>query len=80
VSNKEGMFSKDRGHDSRENISVSFWMKYFSIVGGRTIQIRIVRTIPYILYSLYNCIDLARKSRHFGHSFRGGFQKFCGYF
>jgi hypothetical protein len=67
VSSKEGMFFEESGHDSRENFSVNFWPKYFSAVGGRTVRIRTVRTIP------YSRTDLARKSRNFGHRFRGGF-------
>jgi hypothetical protein len=35
VSNKDGMFSKERGHNSREKVSVSFKPKYFFVVGGQ---------------------------------------------
>jgi hypothetical protein len=57
VSSKEGTFFQESGHDSREKISVNFWPKYFSVVGGRTVRIRTIRTIP------YNRTNLARKSR-----------------
>jgi hypothetical protein len=40
VRSKEGMFSKERGHESQEIISVSFGLNYFFVVGGRTVRIR----------------------------------------
>jgi hypothetical protein len=60
VSSKEGTFSKEGGHESREKISMSFGPKYFSAMGGRTVQNRTVRTI---MYSPYIRTDLAQKSR-----------------
>jgi hypothetical protein len=42
VSNKEGMFFKERGHESQEKISVNFWPKFFSVVGGHTVRIHTV--------------------------------------
>jgi hypothetical protein len=50
VSNKEGTFFEESGHDSREKFSVNFWSKYFSVVGGHTIHIHTVCMIPYSLY------------------------------
>jgi hypothetical protein len=36
------MFSKEGGHKSQENVSVSFGPNYFSVVGGRTVRIHTV--------------------------------------
>jgi hypothetical protein len=46
VSNKDGAFFEESGHDSREKHSVNFWSKYFSVVGGHIVRIRTVRMIP----------------------------------
>jgi hypothetical protein len=73
VSSKEGTFFEESGHDSREKNSVNFWPKYFSAVGGRTVRIRTVRTVPYRY-------GFGTKSRHFWHGFRGNFQIFGGCF
>jgi hypothetical protein len=52
VSNKEGMFSKEGGHESQQNyFFLSFGPKYFSAVGGHTVRIRTVCTVRMILYS-----------------------------
>jgi hypothetical protein len=40
VSSKEGTFSKEGGHKSQKKFAVSFGLNYFSVVGGRTVQIR----------------------------------------
>jgi hypothetical protein len=70
VSSKEGTFFEESGHDSREKIFVNFWSKYFSAVGGRTVRIRTIRTIP------YNHTDLAQKSRQFLARFSRQFSDF----
>jgi hypothetical protein len=54
LSSKEGAFSKERGHDSREKNSVSFWLKYFFVVGGRIVWIHIVCMILYISYKFWH--------------------------
>jgi hypothetical protein len=77
VSIKEDMFSKEGGHKSQEKFSVIFGPSYFSAVEGRTVRIRTVRTIP---YSLYNCMDLAQKSRQIWAQFSRQISDFCSLF
>jgi hypothetical protein len=45
VSSEEGTFSTELGHKSQEKNYVIFGPNYFSTVGGRTVQICIVRTV-----------------------------------
>jgi hypothetical protein len=76
MSNKEGTFSKERGHDSREKNYVNFWSKYFSAMGDRTIRIHTVHTVYTILYSLYSCTDLGTKIEAFRARFLSRFLDF----
>jgi hypothetical protein len=52
VSSKEGTFSKEARAQIPRKI-FCFWAEYFSVVGGRTVRIRTVRTILYSPYSQY---------------------------
>jgi hypothetical protein len=72
---QRGHVFQERGHDSQEKFSVNFWPKYFSVVGGRTVRIRTVHTIPYS-----RTMDLAQKSRHFGHRISRQISVFCSLF
>jgi hypothetical protein len=69
VSILEGTFPKKEGMNPKKKYSVSFGPSYFSAVGGCTVRICIFCTFR---------TDLARKLRHFGHSFRAGFKYFGG--
>jgi hypothetical protein len=69
VSSKEGTFSKEGGHESQETFFLSFGPKYFSAVGGRT-----------VCMDPYSRMDLAWKSRHFGHRISRQISVFCSLF